>query len=318
MEGCSVRADKTGAVTELADQIWRVRVPLPGNKRPADINVYAIEDDDGALHLIDAGWDTDEAWDVLSQGLDRIGHKVEDVRSVTTTHLHRDHRGLAERLRQVSGAAVAMHQLDAAVQLVSRNVSENELDDWGVPPEVRGSLRNAAPEAQPPTTVDHLLADGGVVSIPGRPGTIIHTPGHTAGSVCIALSNERVVFTGDHVLPDQFPGIGLGGLHGHGQNHLKEYMRSLERLSGLEGWVALPGHGNPIIDLSARIQEILCHHAGRSSEVLGVRTARPHLSVWETAQSVKWSAGWHGLSPWHRVSALRQTAMHLSAVSTSG
>lgn len=308
-----MRENDDGGVTEVADQIWRVSVPLPGNKRPADINVYVIQDADGALHLVDAGWDTDEAWEALSQGLRQIGQGVGDVRSVTVTHLHRDHRGLAERLRQVSGAAVAMHQHDAAAQLVSRRVGEDELDAWGVPAAARSDLRNAAPEEQPPTTVDRVLADGDAVDIPGRPAKVIHTPGHTAGSVCLALANENLILTGDHVLPNQFPGIGLGGLNRHGHNHLNEYKGSLERLSGMDGWVALPGHGGAIMDLPARIQEILRHHAGRSSEVLGVRTARPHASVWETAESVKWSAGWDGLSPWHRVSALRQTAMHLSA-----
>jgi glyoxylase-like metal-dependent hydrolase (beta-lactamase superfamily II) len=301
-------------VTEVADQIWRIPVPLPGVTRPADINVYAIRDADGALHLVDTGWDTEEAWERLTQGLRQIGHDVEDVRSVTATHLHRDHRGLAERLRKVSGAAVAMHQYDAAAQLVSRAVSEDELDAWGVPADARDALRGAAPLEQQPTTVDRILVDGAAAGIPGRPAKVIHTPGHTAGSVCIALPNEKLVLTGDHVLPDQFPGIGLGSPSRHVDNHLTEYRRSLELLADMGRWVALPGHGNPIMDLPSRIEEILRHHAGRSSEVLGMRTAHPHLTVWETARSVKWSAGWDGLSPWHRVSALRQTAMHLSAV----
>ncbi|GAA4046101.1 MBL fold metallo-hydrolase [Arthrobacter methylotrophus] len=303
-----------GGVIEVADLIWRVPVPLPGNKRPADINVYAIQDADCALHLVDAGWDTEEAWYALSQGLRRIGHVVEDVRSVTVTHLHRDHRGLAERLRQVSGATLAMHRHDAAAQFVSRAVGEDELDAWGVPPAARTALRDATPVEQPPTTVDRVLSDNATIEIPGRPAKVIHTPGHTAGSVCVALANERLVLTGDHVLPDQFPGIGLGGPDRNDRNHLLEYRRSLELLSTMGDWVALPGHGEPITNLPARIEEILRHHEGRSSDVLGVKATRPHATVWETAQSVKWSAGWDGLSPWHRISALRQTEMHLTAV----
>lgn len=304
---------KTSGVTEVGKRIWRISVPLSADMRPTTVNVYVIEDSDGGAHVIDTGWDTDRGWRALAQGMRQIGHQVEEIRTVTVTHLHRDHRGLAERIRLVSGAPVAMHKSDVAAQLDDRGVVENELNAWAVPVEARRPLLGATPAMQPPTTVDRLLEDDNVLEIPGRVATIVHTPGHTPGSVCIALPAERIVLTGDHVLPDQFPGIGLGGAGLHGENHVHEYQRSLERLMVMENWLALPGHGDCITNLPALVQKILRHHVGRSSEVLRVQSLRPHATVWEIAQSLTWGSGWEGLSPWHRISALRQTEMHLAA-----
>ncbi|WP_184760064.1 MBL fold metallo-hydrolase [Streptosporangium album] len=59
--------------------------------------VYALELTDG-IALIDAGWDTDEAWNALLHGLDQAGHPIGDVRAVLVTHIHPDHYGLANRM----------------------------------------------------------------------------------------------------------------------------------------------------------------------------------------------------------------------------
>lgn len=300
-------------VLEVAERIWRIAVPLPNSMGPTEANVYVIEDAGGAVHLMDTGWDTDEGRGALLQGLSRIGYLADNIRSITVTHMHRDHRGLAEDLRRMSGARVAMHEYDMTGQHMSRGVDENELEKWGVPAGPRSALRDATPLPQPPTTIDRKLVDGDVLEIPGRVATVVHTPGHTTGSICIALPAERIVITGDHVLPNQFPGLGLGGPPLCGSSHLQDYVRSLDRLMVMDGWVALPGHGDPVPNLKERIGEIRRHHAARTLEAHGLRIQRPHASVWETAQSLTWGAGWDGLSAWHRVSALRQTEMHLAA-----
>jgi glyoxylase-like metal-dependent hydrolase (beta-lactamase superfamily II) len=65
--------------------------------------------------LVDPGWNAAEALAALEEGLATVGAKLEDVRGVLVTHLHPDHYGLAGRVREVSGAWVALPPDDAAL-----------------------------------------------------------------------------------------------------------------------------------------------------------------------------------------------------------
>ena len=87
-------------VEQLRPDLWSVPVPMGGPLRY--VSVYAFALDGGGLGLIDTGWGSDESWAALNAGLAEIGGAVADVRGVLITHLHFDHLGLAERLRQAS------------------------------------------------------------------------------------------------------------------------------------------------------------------------------------------------------------------------
>ena len=91
---------------------------------------------------------------------------------------------------------------------------------------------------------------------------VLHTPGHTPGSVCLLLPEHRVLFTGDMLLADgrrfrrpvYFPGTNLG-----------DYRTSVERLAGLTFNTACVGHGKPLLEGGAvRLQEMLEHYAWMS------------------------------------------------------
>lgn len=71
-------------------------MPLPNNPLRY-VLVYALAHDDG-LALIDAGWDTDTAWQTLIDGIRTTGHAISDVTAVIGTHVHPDHYGLAHRV----------------------------------------------------------------------------------------------------------------------------------------------------------------------------------------------------------------------------
>ena len=88
-------------------------MPLPNNSLRY-VFVYVFETDDGP-YLVDTGWNTDEAFGALTAGLSHLGTSVEAVRGVLVTHIHPDHYGLAGRVREASGAWVALHPADAAL-----------------------------------------------------------------------------------------------------------------------------------------------------------------------------------------------------------
>lgn len=300
------------SVQRVGENVWRLQVPMPSMGGPATSNAYAVLDADGGVLLVDSGWDTDEAWEALRSGLDEVGPGVAGVRTVVATHLHRDHRGLAERLRQSSSAVVAMHVEDDLAQSVSRAVTPAELLRWGVPTSREEELRTALPDVPEGISVDRRLVDGDELPVPGRSAVVVHTPGHTRGSVCVLLPTERLLCTGDTLLPDVYPGLGLSG--GATDCALDDYRRSLQRLEEFSDCTALPGHGSEMPDPAVRIAAIRAHHDRRTAEVGAVVAADPGASVWEIASRLSWRRGWDGLIPRYRVSALRQTGMHLRGI----
>lgn len=104
----SVRAQP--APEDLGSGLWSVPVPIPGNPLGYTL-VYAIDTRNGPV-LIDAGWEHEKSWEALSGGLTAFGLDVTDVYGVIVTHHHPDHSGLAGRVREASGAWIAMHAAD--------------------------------------------------------------------------------------------------------------------------------------------------------------------------------------------------------------
>ena len=93
--------------------LWSIPVPIPNNSLRY-VFVYAFETAAGP-YLVDAGWNTDEAFAALGDGLAHAGFQLSDVQGVLVTHIHPDHYGLAGRIREASGAWIALHPADAAL-----------------------------------------------------------------------------------------------------------------------------------------------------------------------------------------------------------
>src|SRR5579862_7049738 len=129
--------------------LWSIPVPIPNNPLRY-VLVYAFETERGP-YLIDAGWNTDDAWNTLVDGLEQTGQAMADVQGVLVTHIHPDHYGLAGRVRDASGAWVALHPADAS--LITARYEEPDdllakmetmLRRDGAPPEDISVLTNAS------------------------------------------------------------------------------------------------------------------------------------------------------------------------------
>lgn len=300
--------DGAGADTGLPRGVHVIRQPLPDVGGPAMTNTWVFEGESG-VDLIDVGWDTPEAHAALVDGLGELGYTFSDVGVLVLTHAHRDHIGLADRVRASGGAVVAMHPGES--RGADRTVTSEELERWEVPASERESLTTATSNRHLHVTADMSLDDGASIGLGRFTARVLHTPGHTAGSVCIDFPALELVATGDTLLPDQFPGLGLG--RRTTSNPLTDYRTSLARLSGVKATRGLPGHGAVMTDMQARIEVTTAHHARRSESLRAFRAAHPSASIWEVARGTKWTGGWESLNGGHRVSALRQVEMHLSA-----
>src|ERR1700722_1265662 len=188
-------------VERVRPGLWSIPVPIPNNPLRY-VLVYAFETDRGP-YLIDAGWNTDDAYHTLVAGLDQAGFAVGDVQGVLVTHIHPDHYGLAGRIRDASGAWVALHPADARL-IESRYDEPDELlvrvaaalRRMGAPAEELDSLRNAAmPVRQLVDAVvpDILFEDGARPEVPGWDLTAIWTPGHSPGHLCFYEATQELM-----------------------------------------------------------------------------------------------------------------------------
>ncbi|MES2169503.1 MAG: MBL fold metallo-hydrolase [Actinomycetota bacterium] len=304
-------------VEEVRDGIFAIAIPMTVPSIPYSF-CYAIESGDGRLHLVDGGVDSDDNWAQLDKAIRSIGYSVTDVATVSITHLHIDHAGLAARFRAVSGAEVGMHAIDdraiqCAATFVPADRLEETLDRWGVPSPRREEVRAAAVRRVAPgsrTPVDRRLANGDVVDVGRGLLRVLHVPGHTAGHVAFVLDDERLLFAGDHLLPTMFAGVGLGGRL-PGDNPIGDYLRSLAAISELDGYEVLPGHGYRFDGIAERCEETRIHHERRSTRVEGLLGDNPEWWAWDVASRIEWTGGWEALRGTHLFSALAQTEMHL-------
>ncbi len=257
-------------VSEILPGVFRIRIPLPVG--PPVVNVYLLEGK--PLTLIDTGPILDGVEAALDASFEEIGHPASSLERIIVTHSHPDHRGLAARLHRESGAQVMCHRL-----------AEPHMQDYaGSQKKARAFLMSVAPlfglqgelfpesraRKDPWVTsaesveVDRLLDEGDVLESDRFPLHVLYTPGHSLDHIVLWQPDAGVIFAGDHVIdkitpnPDLYP----LGVNDH-MSGLPDYLVSLERVRELSARSAFSGHGEPIPDLPARIDEIFVHHAER-------------------------------------------------------
>ncbi len=322
MSAAQLEATRTGSLPPLEqvrDRLWAVPMPMPGGQRSLGYSLcYLIQDDDRRTHVIDPGWDSGENRRILESAIRTAVDDV-DIASVIVTHLHQDHSGLAEHIREETGAPIVLHQReDEAIRELS-SAEVVPLSDWGLPPAAAAELESmrASSRSVPSAPRGDLLLTGtfDALAIRGWDIEAVHTPGHTPGSVCLRISDVGVVLTGDTVLPVIHPGLGLGGRSE--TNPIADYLESLARLDADDAHEVLPGHGYRFTGLRERAGELAEHHARRTREVAAALEAAPDASVWEIASTLTWTAGWANMRGFFLYSALSQTALHIDYLTRS-
>ncbi|RFA13576.1 hypothetical protein B7R22_13030 [Subtercola boreus] len=314
-------ASESGAVPpleQIRDGIWALPQAKPNPQLPYTLS-YLIVDAEDRVHIIDPAWNSDANFETLRRALIEISSSVRHIASATMTHMHIDHIGIAGRLQEAFEARIGLSRIDQEaieqqLQVPAVTYGDEDFARWGVPDVERAMLRETSlsDAAVVDTRADLLLEPGDTLDIPGRSIRVLATPGHTAGSVCFVDADDRMLFTGDHLLPMIFPGIGLGGrMTG---NPVSTYIDSLGSLAPFDDWEVLPGHGYRFSGLGERRRESAEHHDRRTRETAAVLAGHPEASVWQVAEQLHWTAGWDGLQGAYRRSALAQTEMHSGRV----
>lgn len=271
------------------------------------------------ITMIDTGVATQKGFDALVDALAEHNLSIGDIGRVILTHKHVDHIGNAWRIQQASGAEIMIHESEMhAVSDVDpggrryRDLLRDRLTGWGVPPDTFARNGNpSGPTWEIEPAEPQGLVDGQRISMDGEQLEVIHTPGHTYGSICLKLG--RHLFTGDHVLPDISPNIGGGDLRRRGL--LKEFLRSLQRVIdlGAEIDTVLPGHGDPFPELAARCRQLHEHHLQRLDKILQLLEGQGPQQIYETAQQL-----FGEMKDFHIVLGCAEAEAHLDYLADEG
>jgi glyoxylase-like metal-dependent hydrolase (beta-lactamase superfamily II) len=169
-------------------------------------------------------------------------HKL-TLKQIVVTHGHIDHVGGAVRLKRATGAPILLNQ--------------NDLPLLAMMDEQAGWLGIETPEVAPP---DVSAEDGMVAGIAGHAAHIVHTPGHTQGSICLHFAQDNLLLAGDTLFARSIGRTDLPGGDG------RQILRSIhDRVLTLpEETRVVPGHGpattigeeresNPFLQPSVRL-----------------------------------------------------------------
>jgi len=251
-----------GVLETVSPLIRRIVARNPGPFTGSGTGTYVVGR--GRVALIDPGPAISSHVDAILSAL-----RGETIEHVLITHTHSDHWPATGAIKRATGARTYSFGPDAT----KLGVSGAEAPDYGFVP-------------------DQTLRDGDAVDGPGWHLTALHTPGHASDHLCFSLAEERVLFSGDHVMgwstsviipPD---------------GSLGDYMRSLEKLLDRDDAIYLPTHGPPIPDPKPHVRAFIEHRRERSEAILR-RLAAGDATVPELVRAVyvalspglHWAAG---------------------------
>jgi glyoxylase-like metal-dependent hydrolase (beta-lactamase superfamily II) len=312
---------------EIVQGVHQIKIPL-GPGPLSSVNAYFIAGEDGKGVLIDTGWDTPEAFQALVEGLRASGAGFQNIDQIVVTHLHADHYGLAGKIKQLSDARLCLHEAEAAM-IEPRYVNVEWLlqetgrflSRHGVPQEQLRDLQQASMPARKfvmPTPPDRVLKGGEVFKVGSFELEVILTPGHAPGHICLYERNKRLLFSGDLVLLEITPNVGMHPQSG--DNPLADFLKSLDKVLGLEVNFVFPGHGSIFSGLRQRIGELQYHHQQRRLYITSA--IRNELkTAYQIASELKWMNGTVTLKELgilHRRLAVMETVAHLQYLLVEG
>jgi glyoxylase-like metal-dependent hydrolase (beta-lactamase superfamily II) len=297
-------------------KIHRISVPTPFYVGP--VNVYLIDED--PLTLIDAGPRDDASLGALRSGLSRLGYTLSDIKRIIISHAHADHYGLARVIIEESGATAYIHEWDApAVSADADYHAYRELlTAAGVPRDAIDRMEVGYEKfkgfAYP---LDHVetLKDDDEVLFEHESLTVVHTPGHTPGSICLVRTSNRLVFASDTVLKTITPNPVLSPDPINAKRRfqsLGEYLVSLARIRALAPTVLKGGHGDDVTDYDEHFHRMYRFTNARQSKLLAL-LPRNGATAWEASMLLFPDAGGY-----HRFLALSETVAHLDYAVSEG
>jgi glyoxylase-like metal-dependent hydrolase (beta-lactamase superfamily II) len=285
----------TAQSLRLAAQAGIHRLELPTPFLVGRVNCYLIEDE--PLTLIDTGPNSGTSLDELTRALAEHGRSIEDLELVVITHQHMDHLGLLEIIQRRAQAEVAaLYLLAPYLENFARSAAADDefalqvMRRHGVPPELAAALKSVG-------AAFHAFGSSGQVTRPLHHGDdlvlrdrtlrVFHRPGHSPSDTVFWDEARRILVTGDHLLahissnPLASRPLSDGGDTAR-PHALIDYVDSMRATRELPAELVLSGHGEPILDHVALIDERFRMFERRAGKLLRILAARP-MTAYELA-----------------------------------
>jgi len=272
-------------------------LPIPTPFAVGRVNCYLVEDD--PLTLVDTGPNSGTALTALEAALAEHGRRVEDLQRIVLTHQHIDHIGLTQILADRSGAEVC--SLAALAPWLAEYGPSMEDDDrfaeavmarHGIPEDIRYALRAVTGQFRAwggRADVSVLLEDGDTLGFAGREWTVHHRPGHSPSDTVFHDAASGELVGGDHLIAkissNPLVSRPLDGTTKQRPQALRIYLDSLAATREMDLTRVWPGHGEPIADHAALIDERARLHARRAEKLCRLITEQPR-SAYELAQAM--------------------------------
>lgn len=177
---------------------------------------------------------------------EKIGLKPSDIRTIIITHHHLDHTGSLYSIKKATGAKVAVH-LEDADYLSGKK--KQAIKTTGLRTFLFKIVRRFF--SAKPVDPDILLKEGD--NIDGL--TVIHTPGHTPGSIALYDTENRIIFAGDALRNVDGK---LSGSREQFSSDPKKAKLSIEKIAKLDYDILLSGHGQPLMPkASEKVREYI-------------------------------------------------------------
>ena len=213
-----------GVVTELNQYVRRLTAPNPGVMTGPGTNTYIVGE--RILAVIDPG----PAIESHVQKL--IGIAGDRLRWIVCTHTHLDHSPAAEMLKKATGAHV-----------LGMPAKDDGRQDMTFKP-------------------GRVLRHGDIVDLGRHTLRTVHTPGHASNHLCYLFEQQKLLFTGDHIMQGSTVVISPP------DGDMKAYLDSLNKLLDIDVAALAPGHGHVIADPQAEIRRLIAHRLEREQKVL--------------------------------------------------
>jgi glyoxylase-like metal-dependent hydrolase (beta-lactamase superfamily II) len=200
-------------------------------------NVYLVEDGE-KLILIDTGLPRSSK--KILKSIEALGRKPVDVSTIVVTHFHIDHVGSLKKMKDATGAKVAVHKADADIVAGKKS-----------PPKPKNLMMRALSSVvkAAPVEPDIRLKEGDKV---GRL-LVINTPGHSEGSISLSDKERKVMFVGDAV---RFVDGKVQGPPPRFTPDEAKAKESIGKIAAYDFDIMLSGHGRPLTaDASKKVKE---------------------------------------------------------------
>jgi glyoxylase-like metal-dependent hydrolase (beta-lactamase superfamily II) len=304
------------ALGEVAAGVFELRLPIPFED--GLVNVFLFPDED-ETDLLDCGMNTEESVEAIRSAVKQVGAKR--IRRLVVTHIHPDHYGAAGVFAGEGLADLYLHRLEVPL-VYPRYVDFEDLVSEvraylfvnGVPEdeaEVLSNSQRALSQIVKPAVPAVQLDGAETIELGHRRLRVEWTPGHSPGHVCLYDETDKLLFAGDHVLPELSPNIGL-----HPQSTpdpLHEYLDGLRRMAGYGPRLILPAHGRPFTDAGSRVTALTAHHYKRMGQIEAI-VARGERTAWQVALEL-WGPR---ENLYEKRLALQEGLAHLQALAVEG